>query len=288
MNELFKLYYYELIKNKNKFIVLVGISLAIILFSIVFTYGQENKYMIFSEVENIVKISQNSKDINSAFLNEFLDASKLTFENYLGFKSKILMELFLITAIAMSFDVVTRNYKKKSNSFYIDTNLPVSIYKIKFSRLLVSISIYVVASLILMTMILSVNYVLSVMFNTVYKADLRYVLDAFTLPSLVKLTFMYPISTVSIYISGCIMIIQSLASIIFIDKGKNIIIKKITYFILIAFLIIFMLFFLLVGDINPTYMNSKLVVFNIVFLSVSISLFLVDCKLTEKRLREVA
>lgn len=114
MNDIFKLYYYELVKNKRKFIIMA-------VFCLLFFLG--NLYII-SYNGGDISILESSKAFklfasNPDLPKVFTDQLKLYGEGQLNFQliqentSFIVIMFGAAISILMSIDTVSRNYRKK-------------------------------------------------------------------------------------------------------------------------------------------------------------------------------
>ena len=169
MNDIFKLYYYELVKNKRKFIIMA-------VFCLLFFLG--NLYII-SYNGGDISILESSKAFklfssNPDLPKVFTDQLKLYGEGQLNFQliqentSFIVIMFGAAISILMSIDTVSRNYRKKNNSSYIEASLPVSIEKIKIARILSSISLYIFYIIVMTISLILVNFICKLLAGSVY------------------------------------------------------------------------------------------------------------------------
>lgn len=290
MNDIFKLYYYELVKNKKKFIIMT-------IFCLLFFLG--NLYLVNYNGGNI-SIAESSKVfdlfVNKSNLPEsFSKQLKLYGNGQLKFQgiqentSTMIILLGAAISILMSIDVVSRNYRKKHNSYYIEANLPVSIEKIKISRILCSLSIYIYYIILMTSILILINFISKAIAGPLYDSGLWTLVSTLliVLPYSPKLTLIITF----IYFLTCIIGIQSLTSIFYIKKSRGNILEKLIYFILMISCGILMISYLFIiansQEIGFMVFNNYnlLTIGSILFSILSIVLFIVDCKITKHRLR---
>lgn len=290
MNDIFKLYYYELVKNKRKFIIMA-------VFCLLFFLG--NLYIV-SYNGGDVSILESSKAFNLFASNPdlpkvFTDQIKLYGEGQLNFQliqentSFIVIMFGAAISILMSIDTVSRNYRKKNNSSYIEANLPVSIEKIKIARILSSISLYIFYIIVMTISLILVNFICRMLAGPIYEAGLwGLIMDLLIiLPYSPKVTLLISL----IYVTTCIIGIQALTSIFYIEKSRGKLFNKLVYFILMmvcGFLMIVYLFFIINNQESNFIIFEKYNLLNIgsiIFVILSIILFRLDCRITKNRLR---
>lgn len=290
MNDIFKLYYYELVKNKRKFIIMA-------VFCLLFFLG--NLYII-SYNGGDISILESSKAFklfasNPDLPKVFTDQLKLYGEGQLNFQliqentSFIVIMFGAAISILMSIDTVSRNYRKKNNSSYIEASLPVSIEKIKIARILSSISLYIFYIIVMTISLILVNFICKLLAGSVYEAGLwGLIMDLLIiLPYSPKI----PLLICFIYVSTCIIGIQSLTSIFYIENSRGKLFNKLVYFILMmvcGFLMIVYLFFIINNQESNFIIFEKYNLLNIgsvIFVILSIILFRLDCRITKNRLR---
>lgn len=290
MNDIFKLYYYELVKNKRKFIIMA-------VFCLLFFLG--NLYII-SYNGGDISILESSKAFklfasNPDLPKVFTDQIKLYGEGQLNFQliqentSFIVIMFGAAISILMSIDTVSRNYRKKNNSSYIEANLPVSIEKIKIARILSSISLYIFYIIVMTISLILVNFICRMLAGPIYEAGLwGLIMDLLIiLPYSPKVTLLISL----IYVTTCIIGIQALTSIFYIEKSRGKLFNKLVYFILMmvcGFLMIVYLFFIINNQESNFIIFEKYNLLNIgsiIFVILSIILFRLDCRITKNRLR---
>lgn len=290
MNDIFKLYYYELVKNKRKFIIMA-------IFCLLFFLG--NLYII-SYNGGDISILESSKAFklfssNPDLPKVFTDQLKLYGEGQLNFQliqentSFIVIMFGAAISILMSIDTVSRNYRKKNNSSYIEASLPVSIEKIKIARILSSISLYIFYIIVMTISLILVNFICKLLAGSVYEAGLwGLIMDLLIiLPYSPKI----PLLISLIYVTTCIIGIQSLTSIFYIENSRGKLFNKLVYFVLMmacGFLMIVYLFFIISNQESNFIIFEKYNLLNIgsiIFVILSIILFRLDCRITKNRLR---
>lgn len=290
MNDIFKLYYYELVKNKRKFIIMA-------VFCLLFFLG--NLYII-SYNGGDISILESSKAFklfasNPDLPKVFTDQLKLYGEGQLNFQliqentSFIVIMFGAAISILMSIDTVSRNYRKKNNSSYIEASLPVSIEKIKIARILSSISLYIFYIIVMTISLILVNFICKLLAGSVYEAGLwGLIMDLLIiLPYSPKI----PLLISLIYVTTCIIGIQSLTSIFYIENSRGKLFNKLVYFVLMmacGFLMIVYLFFIISNQESNFIIFEKYNLLNIgsiIFVILSIILFRLDCRITKNRLR---
>lgn len=290
MNDIFKLYYYELVKNKRKFIIMA-------VFCLLFFLG--NLYIV-SYNGGDISILESSKAFklfasNPDLPKVFTDQIKLYGEGQLNFQliqentSFIVIMFGAAISILMSIDTVSRNYRKKNNSSYIEANLPVSIEKIKIARILSSISLYIFYIIVMTISLILVNFICRMLAGPIYEAGLwGLIMDLLIiLPYSPKVTLLISL----IYVTTCIIGIQALTSIFYIEKSRGKLFNKLVYFILMmvcGFLMIVYLFFIINNQESNFIIFEKYNLLNIgsiIFVILSIILFRLDCRITKNRLR---
>ncbi|MEG0249756.1 MAG: hypothetical protein RR561_03995 [Peptostreptococcus sp.] len=287
MNDIFKLYYYELVKNKRKFIMIAVFCLLFLLGNLyVIAYNGGNINLV--ESSKAFDLFINNPHLPKPFLNEL----KLYGNGQLKFQMDTSIVIILFGAaisILMSIDVVSRNYRKKHNSYYIEANLPVSIEKLKIARILCSLSLYIFYIILITISLLLANFISKMLVGSLYEAGLwELVTDLLIiLPYSPKITLIITF----IYVLTCIIGIQALTSIFYIEKSRGGIFRKLIYFILMitcGFLMIFYLFIIANGQESGFLILDKynlLTIGSVVFVILSAALFTVDCKITKHRLR---
>ncbi|WP_101772882.1 hypothetical protein [Peptostreptococcus faecalis] len=287
MRELFKLYYYEVIKNKSKFLILAALSVLTLIVLVALPEYKENSTISFSDMQKYLNLFKESKSIDKDFMQNLLYADKVTIRNYVSSVPKFIIGIVLVISVLMSIDIVARNYKKKTNSFYIDSNLPVNIFKVKLSRIMLGMSIYAFAASLMLLALFALNFVLTIKYGGIYDSSIRYILDPFSDVFPLKATFINPSEFILIYIMFSVVGIQSVTSLIFVSTEKNSVIRKVLYIIMMFFSACLMIFYLIQryeSDVFGNIENSWL--FNISFVIIAIALFILDCKVTKKSLRE--
>lgn len=298
MNQLLSLYYYELKKNKTKFLIM---TLFAILFFIIscFTIFFQNGYgMNVLEAKKVVEMSLRNTNITSNMSAEILENSiaGISFTEDFIFISAILKVIGAVLAVLMSFGVAIRSFKKKNKSYYIDSCLPVKIWKIKLSRILCGLSIYIYYLLSLSCALIIIDILQKILLGKYYTGAMGlFYPELVFIPTDPKIAVFITFMFVPVCIAG----IQTIADIFFVQSsGKNIVKKIFSIAILVICgigmlaLIIYMQIYesfmlstdlevgnSLILNINPFYLG--MFVFPIMFLI----LFIIDVKISKRKFR---
>lgn len=299
MNELLSLYYYELKKNKTKFLIMLLFAILFLLicsFTIFFNNGDN---MSVLEAKKAINIILADKNISPNLVHEVkLDTIRgISLTGSFFFISTLLKIIGAVIAVLMSFGVSINSFKKKNKSFYIYSCLPVKIWKIKLARILCGMSIYLFYLISISLDLLLIDLFLRLSLGQYYAAST----DLFS-PELVFIPT-DPKAALFItffFIPVCIAGIQFISSLFFVQKeNKRNVVKKIfsiaALFVcgifmisLIVYMQIYKLFILdfaieakrnLLFSLNPYIIG--IVAFPIMFLI----LFSIDVRLSRKKFR---
>lgn len=289
MSEIMKLYYYEVLKNKNKFILIL---FCILFFNIILIanisiplFGN----MTISATKKIAEIFLNNNTVRDIFKESIVNSmyNGINFHT-LGIDMLIIAFYYLgsLTCVLLSFDVVFRNYKKKNNSSIIDALLPVKLVNIKIARVMYGISIYMFFIVITTLSILIINFVLGVIYPKLYNSNL-YFMTTFEgntfFPDNISRTLILNF----IFILTSVICVQSLTSTLFVAHKKGDIIKKVLCFtlLLIACIILGFLILLTEPSLSTIFDNKHMYLIYLILIFTSIILFYIDCRVSKRRLR---
>ncbi|WP_101772880.1 hypothetical protein [Peptostreptococcus faecalis] len=284
MRELFSLYYYEVIKNKNKFIIMSIISVLSGAIIGVFSIYNSVESMNLTTLQSVINQFENGSVQGRELMKYFSFFDFVRFYNILDYNSILLICFVLSISMILSIDIVARNYKKNTNTFYIDAELPSGILKIKLSRIMLGISLYAFTAILVMLVLIVMNFFIKLKFSNIYGSNLRNILDPFPYYFPIKATFLNPLEYIFIYIMTCVVGIQSLTSIIFVNLSKNMILMRAGYFITIIISGILMVFYpmLRYGSVEFTVIFPPWML-NTVLIIISIVLITIDCAITKRR-----
>lgn len=293
MNNLLSLYYFELEKNKKKFY-LISIFVVLIFLAITSIFFLKGEFggSEFQGIKYLKIFFSGSSELSGSKLYNALLLNNMYLYGF-DFLGKVLVSLGALFAVIMSFDIVSRDYRRNNKSIYIYSVMPVKIWKLKLAKVLCGLTLYMFYIVLVCIGIFVMNGILK-LFGGKYISDIYpYVSD------LIVYMPTNPLNTAFItfvFVPTCIIGIQFICNFTcFLDDVKNkYIVKKILSYIIITIMGILMLLYLFVfwmtSDFGFVFGAS---IFNIdllevgfiVLVTMSIAMFVIDCRITKKRLR---
>lgn len=289
MIDILRLYYYEMEKNKKKFII-ISIAVLIMLFSLCYIMLVDT--FNYLSVPNNIKIfgefSKHASDnIGLSELIKTYSKDRISMKIYMGLAMEFYFALGTLISILMSFDVVMKNYRKKNQSYYIESMLPIGIWKTKIAKIICGYSLYVFFVSVSLIGIMLLDKIMGLAFSGIYVTDAYK--SNFTNP-FVPGEFLNTILFMFVFVLTCVFGIQSLTSILFTDYKRGSNYKRVSFFIILPIciflmsLLIIVLVFVPEYAINMSKLNIKLTVF-IILILISFGMFMADIRITKKRLK---
>ncbi len=280
MDNLLSLYFYELKKNKNKFLLIFILALIFLLASLYVVFFQGDFSLRIFEIKEVIeKILSNkniSKDLRLELSQNF--RASIVFTEYLNGIPQLFKVVGALTAVLLSFDISLRNFKKKNKSFYIYSCLPVKIWQIKLSRILCAMSVYIFYLILFSGVSLTITFIQKAILGDFYNSSIVDLSDFVFMLNEGK----FALFVTFMYIPVCFAGIQMLTSAFLVEGGlgKNISKKifSLTIILLIGILMIAILGYIQIVMEIPYIL---LVIFPIAFLL----LFLADVRLSKKKFR---
>ena len=299
MNQLFSLYYYELKKNKNKFLIMTSFAALFLALCIFTLFFQKNYDMNVLDAKKVVNLLLKNKNIPENISTEIRRnaVGGITFTDTYFFVATFMKIIGAALAVMLSFGVAVKDFRKKNRSFYTYSCMPASIWKIKLSKVLCGVSIYICYILSISAALIVLNLLMKVFLGNYYGG-----INGLFYPELVFIpTFpKTALFTAFIFVPVCVAGIQAIASVLFVESSGRSVVKKIISMAILfvcgiaatAFMV-YMQFYQdfilsvgtdfghsgLFGNIDP--ISTGLVIFPILF----IILFVIDVKTTKKKFR---
>lgn len=290
MKDIFTLYYYEMKKNKN---ILFSILILVILF--VFTNISLSLFMIFNTEPDIVREEiLNFLEINN-LSNSFSrivgsgDMHYYNFDDFIYSMAILIIVAIYSISIVASIWIVLKDYAKKNRGILVYSNLPISIFKYKISKIFAGFSIYIFTMVSLQIAFIILNLIYSCMLGNYYDASLVNMVGI-GLP-LNFSSFYSNIHFVFVSVFFSIVFLQSLVSILFIHRDKTKYLRRIMCVVLVLLYMILIMveimFLYLVGDaISISYVKSDiLLTSSLLIIILAIITFIIDLKVSNKRER---
>lgn len=289
MNDILKLYYYDLKANRKKFVflsALIGIWIVLSISVAVFSVSQGGKLSVVAGFFRDLDQTKVMSEASYVRLKSILDSS-IILRNTGSFASYSFIAFVTLLSVLMSFDMVTREYKKKNSTYFTMANLPTKIYKMKIAKLLVGWSLYMfcILGFSLATLVLDI-------FWRIYLGKI-YMLSSWSL--LGDNSFLLTSGYSAILIMVCVVLpsiigIQSLTSIFFVSNTRGKVFKKIICLFLLMVcgvsVFIFVTSYMFSSSILHKYRNISLLVwFSVGIYTVSMVLAYIDCKISASRTR---
>lgn len=299
MNNLLSLYYYELKKNKTKFLIILLFAILFLLIC-AFTIFFENGYdMNVLEAKKTVNMILDNKNIPTNIASEVrIDTvGGISFTESFFFVSPLLKIIGAVVAVLMSFGVAVNSFKKKNKSFYIYSCLPVKIWKIKLARILCGMSIYIFYLVSISLDLLLLDLLLRVFLGKYYMGSTGlFYPELIFIPTDPNTALFITFFFIPVCISG----IQSISSIFFIqEENRRSIVKKIFSIVILFICGVFMVFLIGYMQIYKTFvlgfdpeMQSNIlfslnpyIIGIIAFPIIFLILFAIDVKISKKKFR---
>lgn len=289
---IFKLYYYEMKKNKALFLLVFLASILILLYQMFYLLKLDGK--MYNDIFLINKaISQGLLPYNyKGYIS--LEAKNSIVVNPIRYVNELLLLMSMVLlSILLSVRIITRDYAKKNRSYMVEVFLPTKLYKIKLAKILTGLSLYMFASILTFFVIIAGNIICKMHIGEIFN-------DAVYLNRIVLMNMFLPIGVKStmiitfLFSLTCIIGVQSLSDIFLVnlDKKKSTR-NKLLFLVFLTIGFVFMCIFLFILLIeaafsSPIYILDKINlidVFYIVFIIISVLLFTVDMVVYKKRLR---
>lgn len=289
MIDILRLYYYEMEKNRKKFII-ISVAVLIMIFSL--SYIMLVDTFNYLSIPNNIKIfgefsKHSSENIGLSELIKNYSKDRISIKTYIELGMEFYFALGTLISILMSFDIVMKNYRKKNQSYYIESMLPIGIWKTKIAKILCGYSLYVFFISTSLIGMMLLDKIMGMAFSDIYIADVCG--KSFDNP-FVPGEFLNNVLFMFAFVLTCIVGTQFLTSVLFTDYKRGSNYKRISFFILLPICIFLMTLLIIVLVFVPEYavytskLSIKLIVL-IILTFISGGMFVADVKITKKRLK---
>lgn len=288
MNEIMKLYYYELMKNKNKIFAVLIAVLMFNIFMVSSVYLPIFYELPIGEFRNIVDLFVNNTSTPES-LKILLEQYAINSIDYqkIGSSSFILIYYYggSLFCVLMSIDIVARSYKKKNKSFYIEYLMPVKIAKLKISKILCGFSLYLLFQVLMNISAIAINFVLGQVYKSTYNSSLA-LLSKVDYNTFFPTDFSRVMMVTFVIMFASVVYTQTITSLVYINENKSAFKNKILFCLLLLFFCAIMGgLIVLTEDIGVRFFYNNEVVINSLVLAIAAVLFFVDCVMTKNRVR---
>ncbi|SFE44210.1 hypothetical protein [Peptostreptococcus sp. D1] len=288
MNEIMKLYYYELMKNKNKIFAVLIAVLIFNAFMISSVYLPIFYELPIGEFRNIVSIfiKNTSTPESLKILLEQYAVNSIDYQK-IGSSSFILIYYYggSLFCVLMSIDIVSRSYKKKNKSFYIEYLMPVKIAKLKISKIMFGFSLYLLFQALMNISAIAMNFVLGQVYKNTYNSSLA-LLSKIGYNTFFPTNFSRVMIVTFVIVFASVVYTQTITSIVYINEGKNTFKNKILFcLLLLLFCVIMGGLIILTEKIEIKFYYDNQIVINALVLAAATVLFFIDCIMTKNRVR---
>lgn len=292
---IFKLYSYEMKKNKKLFIIMFVVSILNLLYLLYSTMADDIGAMS-------VKGAMIKKMVDVGLLPFKVDGLQLFNDNFFSLSvidnatstSSILSMGLVLLSIVLSLRIVTSDYARRNKSFMIQNFLPVKIYEIKVAKILTGLSLYIFTIILTYLSVIVRNIVLKFSTGRFINFNILDIDRVMSVNLFIPIGLKSTLVMLFLFTLTCVIGVQSLSSIFLTKQDKNKKAVNTLYLIITVFLgFVLMASYLLLVTLEavfegviPSVINFNiLTIYHTIFVILSAVLFTIDLVITKKRLR---
>lgn len=302
MNQLFSLYYYELKKNKNKFLIITFLVILFFIICITNLFYQKGYELNLIEAKNFIRHIDYNSNIPAGIASDIsIHATQaMGLDEALIFGLMFIKIFGVIIVMILCFGVLIKGYGRKRKNFYIYSCLPVKMWKIKFSRILCCLSLYIYYMINITLSIVLIGFI-----EKIYLGKYYIGIGSLFYPNFV---FMASNPEFSMFITfllipACIAGMQLIVNLLFVSIENKKIVRKIFSIVIlllcssaiIAYIAILQIYSMYDAVMELNVSNQMIgmfsnltntVVFGVVIAIILFTiLFLVDVRVSKKKFR---